>query len=322
MINITYGQGVQAFGDSFTVGNNATSNVGFAPRFRGIVGGPFYNFGVGHMGAQTAARNGYENHAIGARTIANTWMAGLNDIRGTGVAAFAEIEQGLTAFLASAFLGSYKPASLMTKIGTWTALSNAYGGKAFSLGGTPLYTNSNMSASLSWTFTGDNVVIGSYATNGTTGYYQDLDIEIDGVHSPFNILGKTDIQAGVAAKLITGLGAGSHTITIHPTTTAAHTVVDFVGTVTPDNKAPVLVSHIPYVADWAAYGSVATKEIADAANILIGEVVSRFQAIGCLVELVEVNEFYDPSGSSDGIHPPDRGHSQITMAFLDRVILQ
>lgn len=321
MENVAYGAGVQSFGDSITVGNNATSNIGFAPRFRSIVGGPFYNFGVGHMGAQTAARNGYENHALGTRTIINTWMAGLNDIRGTGVAAFAEIEQGLTAFLASAFLGSYKAASLMTRVGTWTALSNTYGGKAFALGGTPLYANSNMSASLSWSFTGDNVVVGSYATNGTTGYYQDLDIEVDGVHYPFPLLGTTDIQAGVAAKLITGLGAGSHTITIHPTTTAAHTVVDFVGTVTPVNKASVLVSHIPYVADWSAYGSIATKQIADDANIIIGNIVQQFKDMGCHVELVEVNELYDPSGSSDGIHPNDRGHSQITMAFLNKVVL-
>ena len=42
-----------------------------------------------------------------------TIMSGLNDIRGYGINALYKIELGLTSFLASAFLGSYKPASLM-----------------------------------------------------------------------------------------------------------------------------------------------------------------------------------------------------------------
>ena len=312
---------LQSFGDSFTVGFNASpQTLGYAKLLANLIGGTFNNYGVGSSMSTTSAKLGHQNIAVN-RTKTVTWMAGLNDIRQAGLAAIPKLEGNLRAFLAGCFLTSICPASLMTRNGAWTALSNTYGGKSFYNGGTPLYCNSNMNAYLEWNFTGDNVVVGAYRTNGTTGYYRDLSITIDG-GAPviFALFGNTNEIVTFDAKVIKGLGSGAHTIRIKPTTTAAHTVVDFVGTLA-NNDNPVLVSEIPYLLNWAQYSSVATQAICDQANQSITNVLAEFSEFN--IAKVLANTFYNPQTmcSSDGIHPTNAGHEALLNAFLNKINL-
>lgn len=314
-MNIKIGNGLDSFGDSFTAGYNATNLNGYAPQLSQVVKGTFRNFGVGSSLSELSTINAYQ-HLPNNRSQIVTWMAGLNDIRTGGINVLNKIEGNLRAFIASCFLDEICPASLMTRVGTWTNLPNVYGGKSYYVGGSPLYTSGNINASLSWDFEGDNVVIGAYRTNGTTGFYQNLLISIDN-QTPieFELLGKTDEQISFDAKVIDGLGAGSHNIKITPKNANQFTTVDFVGTLKKDNP-PVFISEIPYLLNWAQFGSIANKQICDAANVVINNVVNEFSQFP--IALVKVNDFYDftTMASSDGLHPNTEGHTAIMNAFL------
>lgn len=313
--------GLSAFGDSFTVGYNATNNNGYAQQLAAYIEGPYANYGVGSSTSTVSAKNGLANLQLN-RTIPATWMAGLNDIRGTGLASLSKLENNLRAFLCAAFLKTAIPASLMTKSGSWTDFTASQGGKALALGGRGQYTN-DINAYLETTFEGDNVVIGAFMTSGTAPYtYQDLEILIDGQSvGLFNCLGETNENISHGAKVINGLGSGTHTIRIKPVTATNYSVIDYVGTLS--NQSPVLVSEIPYLLNWSQYNSVATKAICDEANILINNVVNEFS--GYNVDIVKVNDFYDALGagqcSSDGIHPTSLGHSKILNAFKAKISL-
>jgi len=315
--------GIQAFGDSFTVGFNASpQTLGYAKILSNEVGGTFNNYGVGSSMSTTSARLARQHVPLN-RTRAITWMAGLNDIRHGAMAALPKLEGNLRSFLADCFLKTIRPASLMARNGNWSNLTNSWGGKAYYNGGSPVFTNNNMNAWLEWSFEGDNVAVGAYRTNGTTGWYQDLNISIDGgPNQLFSLFANTNEQISFDAKVIQGLGEGAHTIRITPTTLANHTVVDYVGTLSKD-MPPVLISEIPYLLNWAQYNSVATQAICDAANLVINNVVNEFS--GYPIEVIKVNDFYDPTASgqcsSDGIHPTNLGHSKILDSFKDKITI-
>jgi lysophospholipase L1-like esterase len=315
--------GLHAFGDSFTVGFNASpQSLGYARLLANVIGGTFTNRGVGSSMSTTAARLSRQ-HLLPNRTMPVSFMAGLNDIRQGGINAIPKLEGNLRSFLSDCFLSQVIPASQMVRVGSWTALPNAYGGKAYYNGGTPLYCNSNINASLSWTFEGDNVAVGAYRTNGTTGNYRDLNISIDGgAPIVFELHANTNEIVTFDTKVISGLGEGTHTLTITPTTTLTHTTVDYVGTLSKD-MPPVLVSEIPHLLNWAQYNSIATLAICEQANIAINEVFDEFA--GYPIELIKVNDFYDALGvgqcSSDGIHPTNLGHSKILDAFKDKITI-
>lgn len=321
MKQVFSGASLSAFGDSFTMGYNATSMNGYAQRFAAFIGGSLSNYGLGSSLSTYSAKKGLEVLPEGYRRQVVTWMAGLNDIRGGGAAAIPKIQGNLRAFLAACFLDDCLPASALRKTGTWYNLSNSYGGKSYYAGGNAVNTYSNINAALEYDFYGDNCVIFAYRTNGTTGYYQDLSVSVDGgTPQTFALFGQTNEQVSHDAFVISGLGEGPHTLKIMPTTTAAHTVVDAVGTLK-DHGSPVLVSHIPYLLNWAQYSSIATQAICDSANAAIDDVVAEFA--GYSVEIVPVNDFYDPATgcSSDGIHPTDFGHECIADAFKAHINL-
>lgn len=310
-----------SFGDSFTFGSLATANNGYAPRLANALGGTFSNYGLGGSVTTYSTRKALEVLPEGYRRQVVTWMSGLNDIRKIGTPAITKIEGNLRAFLAACFLDDCLPASALRRFGTWNNNPNDYGGKAFACGGFPLNTSGNLNASLSYDFYGDNVVIGAWRTNGNPGHYHDLSISVDGAPDViFPLYGNTDELTSHDALILRGLGAGPHTVVIKPTTSATYTVVDYVGTLSP-NSAPVFVGLIPNLLNWAQYNSVATQEIADATSAAISSVVAEFD--GYPIEIVDTNQYYDPvtQCTSDGIHPGDAGHEAIKQAFLDRITI-
>lgn len=324
-MNVINGIGLLAFGDSFTVGSNATNNVGYAQQLATYIGGTSVNYGVGSSMSTVSAKKALEVLPEGYRRPVISYMAGLNDIRGGGTAALPKLEGNLRSFLAACFLRDVCPASKMRRTGTWTAQANNYGGKSFYCGGTPLDTSGSLSNSLEWDFYGDNVVIGAYPTNGVSSFYRDLSISVDGgAPVTFELLGKTNELISYDAKIIRGLGAGIHTVRVTPLSTSAHNILDYVGTlVDGGTQSPVFVSEIPYLLNWAQYSSIATQAICDAANVVINNVVAEFPGLD--IEVIKVNDFYDPTlpgkCSSDGIHPTSSGHADILNAFKDKITL-
>jgi len=323
-VNVITDTGLIAYGDSLTTGSLAVGNNGYAQQLAPYIGGTSLNYALGSSRSSYSANKALQTLPEGYRRPVVSWMAGLNDIRQTGMLALPKIEGNLRAFLAACFLRDACPASKMKRTGTWTALSAGAGGKASAIGGTGLYCT-NTANKLEWTFYGDNVVVGGILVNGGSGTYQDLEISIDGgAWTLFDIFVPPDAEFRYDAKIFTGLGLGIHTVAIRPVTANPYTVVDYVGTLTdPLTQSPVFVSEIPYLLNWAQYNSVATQAICDAANQVINDVVAEFA--GYEIEVVKVNDFYDPTVAgncaSDGIHPTSQGHGHILDAFKDKITL-
>lgn len=320
MKEIVIGSGQEIYGDSIGYGYSATGYIGWAKLINNTIGGTYTNRALGHK-LTTYCANISRRYLLPTRTVPVFFQAGLNDIRGGGLAAIPKIQGNIRSFLADCFLKTVVPASLLTRNGSWAALPNQYGGKAYYHGGAPLYCNSNINASLSGTFEGDNLVVGAYRTNGTTGYYQDLAISVDnGVPIILELFGNTNEQVTYDVKVLSGFGAGQHTVKIMPTTTAAHTVVDYIGTLSA-NMPPVFISEIPYILNWAQYGSIATQAICDAANAAIDEVLAEFSAYP--IEKVCVNDYWVPATQSaaDQLHPANAGHQSMSEAFLAKIKL-
>jgi len=325
MVSVVKDIGLISFGDSFTMGyySNGNNSNGYAKQISDHVGGTFANYGLGSSYSTYATKKALEVLPEGYRRPVATWMAGLNDIREQGMPAVNKIGANLRAFLASCFLRDCVPASQLKRVGTWTALANVYGGKAYYCGGTPLYTSNNIDASLTYDFYGDNLVIGAYRTNGTTGYYQDLSISIDGCAPViFSLFGLTVEQISHDAKIFRGLGAGWHKAVIKPVNALNFTVLDYVGTLVDNGtQSPVFVSKIPYLVNWAQYGSIANQTICDATNTVIESVVTDFCSPD--VALIDVNSFYNLTYGvyTDGLHPNQTGHTQIAYGFKANINL-
>lgn len=319
-MKVILGNGIASYGDSLTVGYSATNNYGYSQMLGTLIGGMVENYGVGSMGTTEAVRQAHLHNLVGYRGKAVSIMAGLNDIRSGGATAYEKIANDLRAFLVASLLRTAIPASSMGRVGAWTAQTNQqFGGKAFALGGTPMYT-SDTSAYTAVKFYGESFVVGAYATSGL-GHYQDLDISIDGGDPVrFEMLGKTNVTASYAVKVFQGLGDGAHVARIRPINNTPYSVLDYVGTLMPKGaQGPIFVGLIPYIQNWTQYGSIATREICDAANSVIASVVAEFD--GYDVVLVDPNKYYDPATqcSTDGIHPTSAGHTAIFNAFAEQV---
>lgn len=324
MVNVKQGAGIQVFGNSIAAGANADVNAGYINHLAAFIGGSIDQRAVSGSGVKSITQQGYAFHQYGSRTKLCLWDGPLNDIRRYGMAALPAIRLSLDAFLASAFTGGARPASYpqVVKNGPWSTLGDAHGGKAFSFGATPLFTT-DAAASMSLTFSGDTLGVHSFATEGGTTY-KDLIVNIDGIDHLFELAGKAlpGEQSCGAAKIFRDLGGGSHTVTVRPVEAGAYSVVDCFTWPTADGFAPVLVGHIPFLANWPQYGSIATQAIAEAANAVIDEVVGEWKADGFPVEVVPINDFYDPARDcdTDGIHPSNKwGHKNYMIAWLSRI---
>lgn len=322
-VNVKINSGLQVFGHSIAAGANATSSsLSYASRVGALIGGTVDNKAVGGSGGKGVTQQGYTYLPYGTRSRPVLWDGALNDVRRGGANAPDHVEKALDAFIATAFTGGARPAShsQVVRTGAWTALGSSWGGRAFPLGGTPMYTN-DINATMSMTFTAPTVAVHAYITNGTTGYYQDLSVTIDGVEHICGLFGKAIEQAAAAACVYHGLGAGSHTITIRPTNNLAWTVVDTISFPTPVDFAPLLVGEVGYISNWATYGAIGTLADAEATNVRIRSVVDRWRADGFPVAYVETNTGYLASrdDATDGIHPHNSGMANYAIPFMNAI---
>lgn len=329
-VNLKYGAGVQGFGNSIPAGGNAPAGAGYLNRMVGFLGGALDNKAVSGTGIQSITQQGYSFHNYGSRSPLVTWDGPLNDIRRYGNAALPAIKPAIDAFLSSAFAGMARPASYpqVIKTGAWAPLGNSYGGKAFKFSATPMYTQDpNAAASLS--FNGDRIAVHSYMTEGAS-IYQDFDVLIDG--NPYDVefagLALPGEKYCGAAKMFRGLGSGAHTITVKPKT-PGNTVLDSFIVPIVSGFAPVLLGHIPDIANWAAFSSVLSNDpnspnyggiVCAAVNEIIDQVAFEWASDGFPVVSVPINEFLSKATDyDDGVHPTNIGHLNYARGYLSKV---
>ena len=328
-----------AFGDSFTAGQAASASTCYAAIVGARLNMTLGNRGVSGSGVTKALTQAWAflpKYKSRGRTI--SWMAGFNDLyyNSGGPLTLKKLRECARAFMANAFLKTAVPASdgSVTRTGAWaSATPGAFGDKSQSLGGTVQFSGSS-SDRISWGFTGDTVVVGTYSNGvGTTYTIAPFDVYIDGTlvetRSPG---GTTDGNVGVPdyyyglthnALVYFALGSGAHTIELRAT--SGLFFVDYFGTLSAPGECPsLLMADVAYV-DAVGYATVETSRsqaIDNSASAAIAAEVAIFVAQGFPVSRVPVNGagFYDTTTgiSSDHVHPSPLGHKQIAAAFISR----
>lgn len=330
-----------AFGDSYTTGTGATANTCFAANIAARMNGTFNNRGISGTGVTKALVQAFTflpKYRMRGRLI--TWMAGFNDLHfnGGGANTLQKIRDCTRAFIANAFLKRAVPASdaSVTRTGVWTnATPGTWGDKAsINLAGNALFSSVSTNK-LSFAFTGESVVIGTWNGNGSTYTQGQIDIYIDGIFvETLTPQSGTDGNTGLpdtyeglthTALVYTGLGQGAHTIEVRLKVNQI-TMVDYFGTLAPPGECPsLLMGEVSYV-DAIGYATVETlrsRAIDDTASAAIRDTIDAFAVLGYPVAVVPVNDYYDADTMihTDHDHPAPAGHVAIAKAFSSRAFV-
>jgi len=320
---IFIGYGLNAFGDSFTIGSGASDTAHqYAIRLNGFIGGAINNKAVSGTGTTIAAQNAC-TYLPNNRKSAVSILAGYNDLGHFGANAYTEIKSNLRSLIACSLLSESIPASAMRSNGVWNALGSNFGGRAFASGGTPLYTDDAL-AWLEWDFYGETLVVGAFSTcaYGAEGpAYHNVKVIIDGGVS--QLLQTLNIQCNelyaYTSLILKNLGFSKHTVRLSVDDPSYHTTVDYVGTlIEPKIAQAVLVGEIPTRILWSS--GLATQAMTDLVNIYIADTVAEFAEWP--VKVVPISQFYFTSDvGPDGLHPNDNGHLHIYQAFKSQISL-
>lgn len=333
-VTVTYGNGLQVFGNSIAAGANASVGGGYANRVASWVGGTLDNKAVGGTGVRSITEQGNLYLPYGSRSKLVIWDGPLNDIRTAAAGALACIAPSMNAFLSSAFMGGARGAShsQVIKTGVWTAFSD-YGGRAYKIGSgnTPMQS-ADPTATLTFVTPATKTVsVHSFLTEAT-GTLRDLEIDIDGDCYSLELGGKArlaDVACG-AALFVHDLDEVPHTVTIRACSAGTKTVVDCIGWPYIPGMAPVLLGNIPYLKIWNAFTSVLNNDpaspnygpaIADQANAIINGVADDWKSAGFPVASVDVNCHYNPATDcdTDGVHPHTIGMLNYGIPYMSKI---
>lgn len=325
------------FGDDFMLATNIKpSTDAYINRFSTEYNKKLNLFAETGRGVWNMISKAYEKLPQTGTNALTLAMAGLNDIRlaGSNAKTLEKIQQCYRSLIINQFLKTAVPASdaSVRKDMGWNAnyASSAVGGKAEYLGGKGVSTSTNR-ISLSWTFTGNNVVIGYTGSDGdakrkqgsfsvvvdylNAGYYTQNGIW-DGVSD-----GTYDNTIGPASIFIGGLSAGTHTVMI-VSEENEFTAIDYFGTLNyPDQCSPLLIGQIPFMttAGYTANAPYdkATEAAIVAANNAIEDVVREFAALGYPVAIVPINKAIQLPDDidKDNVHWNSNGHEHIFNAL-------
>ncbi len=311
--------GLIAFGDSFTTGLGASVPANaYINKLSAYLGGTLSNNAVSGTGTTRATQNAHAVLPVNRKSAVSV-LAGFNDIGAYGANAYTEIASNLRSLIACALLRENVPASAMRSGGNWTALPNAYGGRAFAIGGTPMYTN-DPNAWREWDFFGETLVVG-----GITSFplpYRSFNVSIDG--GPPQLMQAENINPNetysYAVLVLQNLGFAKHTVRLSVADASYWTTIDYVGTLMePAAAQAVLIGEIPTRAVWP--NGIVNQAVTDAANAAIASVVAEFAEWP--VAYVPIGQFYSAADTwyMDGIHPSDMGHDKIFRAFESQLSL-
>ena len=331
-----------AFGDSYTAGTGSAGYNCYAAIIGSTFNSTFTNCGISGTGVTKTLTQAWANlpkwHLRGTLI---TWMAGFNDLHfnGGGTATLQKIREGARAFMANAFLKQAWAAddtTVVTQTGVWTNATPAvWGDKASAqLGGHAMF--SGLAATkLSFAFTGNSVVVGTWSGKPSSYTLSPVDIYIDSVfvenYTPNNTtdgnVGLPDTYQGLThtARVYAGLGSGAHTIEVRVTTNN-YVMVDYFGTLAPPAECPSLLMAGVVNVDATGYSTLEiqrTPAIDASASAVIQAEVNTFAALGYPVAFVSPNDYYNPATQifTDHDHPNASGHKSISGAFISRAVV-
>lgn len=284
--------------------------------------------GAGSTGYFTGINNCYstlDTPSIDALCI----LEGYNDVKVFLLDAEG-IEHGksaMRAILANQFLATAVAANdaSVTAVGTWSnpSLSASKAGKLLG----QCRQSSTLTDSLSYTFNGDNIVIGVRNSDGTTLTYGEVGIIVDGnLELSYNANNKaynvtTSGGAIWNAIILKGFGAGDHIVEVLLTAPVTF-IVDYFGTLRdPALCHPVIIGDIQYDNTGTVGRNAAMDNMTAELKTMIQ---AEFPEYVDKIAYAPTNTFYDASDatqiSGDNVHPVDKGYERIYRAF-ERVII-
>jgi hypothetical protein len=323
------GTTIEAFGDSFTQGSNASpSSNSYINLLATEVGATISNRSVSGRGVWQMASSANANIGINS-TRPVTMLAGFNDYRrsGTNIKTDNKVYGCHMSVMASQFLKSYIDAQnfLVTKSANYTTAyaANTVGGKAAGV-----YNTGAGIETLDYTFEENNVVVQVIGNSGDVETFGTLKIYIDAVLQETISLnnlsdnisdGSNDNRRGPYVFVYTGLGAGSHTVTVEAQGDGL-CPVDYFGHLNePEDCKVACISTIPYmnVTGYAIAPANGSDAVFDQGSSIIESAYRFFYNLRYPVALVRVNDYYNIATGidTDNIHPNNTGHAQIYDGF-------
>lgn len=338
--------GYDNFGDSITLsfGNSANTDFAYSMMLRyNLPGRTLY--AVSGTGVWNQLTQAFPN--VNNNTTAATWMAGLNDLRGSFVATtptFNKIASCLRSFLVNQFVASIASASssgsvgnigAITHSGTWANFdASTYGSKSQYISGhtnafAATATNSTLTIAVSGI---ERLVIGTFTDDGsggnTLGGFTILGNGTDLLYTYSPASGNDGSNPTVSGPVtlhrmpdaIILEGIQQYTSIVIKTSSSTTTIIDYIATLqSPKACAPVWVSLIPNITNTAWASTSNTSATRDLTDPYIRAVVAQFA--GFPVVTVDPNINYNPNtlAQSDGVHPTVAGQVAIADAFCAKI---
>lgn len=325
---------ILGLGDSFMAGSLATVPANaFINLLATYYGQAVENRGAGGEGAFKATDNLFSsmlNKSVNPYyTVA---MFGFNDLRrsGSNAKTYSKLQAAAHTIISHQFINrvvSVQDATVTKTNWATEQVFETYKYKYVSPTIEPLSSDAS-GATLSWDFTGTNVVVGAYVTTDT---YDALNgpftIHVDGVlKGTYDLRDQTDgiLSNGNPNKTIPkaipifGLSTGAHTIVI-TSTTATPVTIDYLATMYNANEyqSAVTIGEISYMTPTGyatgAGTNNATTPIMQAGTDAIRAIVDEYIAQGYPVTMFPTNDFLDLGTDidADNVHPNDSGHDHI-----------
>ncbi len=327
---------LEGFGDSITVGQGATNtNFAYINLVAQFIGKTLTNRALSGSGVWAAARSHIQNinpnHSVMAFV-----MSGFNDTRrgGSNPLTRLKIMNSYRSILANHFLRNFITAGatdsrILRANGTW---QTTYTGLALGLKTNTGAFSSTNGATIEFTFSGNNVVLGMVAVKQSFETHATFTIHIDNVLiGTYNNNDQTDgISDGVydnnrtqMAIIFDNLSESMHTIRLTNISTNPM-IVDYFGQLKqPKQSLPICIAKMPKMnsAGYATAPNLANDALIDSLNADIVSVCNEFRSKGYPVYVSETNDYYDVNTglSADSIHPNNGGYTQIYNSIVAEI---
>lgn len=331
-----------SMGDSIMDGSNASPS---SESFRSQL---LTNLSLASVDCATGGRGYYE--AVNLFNVATYTRAatiamdetGLNDLRRSSVQkTFNKIESSLNTMLARFFAasGNASGSAAVTRAGgTFTDFGARSLGGVHTTGTIPgndvATFTSSLNATWTWTFTGEHFFIIFSGSDGSVARGT-VEVRVDGVLIDTVVLndkwdgvsdGSNTNTRGPVTKIYFNNGSGAHTVQVKNITTSPVPVDRFGYLDSPSNVGIFFLLQIPKVTDYAKAGlDQANDAILDQADDLRRACIAPlreagFKAYYVPLMIADGGNYNTSTGiDSDGVHPTNTGHDQITTAIQKRI---
>ena len=326
-----------AYGDSITVGQNATPTSNqYIQKFRTLRGLTLTNRATSGRGVYRMSSQGIIDTYTRSNTVL-TCMAGLNDIRrgGTDVRTLNKIEASYRVIAVKAISSATfaSGGASVTRVGTFANYSaNLVGGVNTNTGANPATFTSTNGSYWEWTFTGTQFGINFIANSGDVQTFGIASVFVDGVFvEDINLNnwydnisdGTYDNRRGSLSWTWHGYANTSHTVRV--VANGGIVPIDFFCTLQSSaaNCASVLAIEIPYLSTtgYAISPANGTVAISNAASLRIKKVMDFYSSLGYNMHFAWINDLWYILSSgldTDQIHPNNTGHDQIFQALQNQ----